>query len=119
MKNTSSLGKHKGAKTPKRAAVGPTPGVDPEKLVVAAMAIAEVDPYVEFCCNALDNMRAYQEKAFFDAILNPHNGHYAWYSDHVSGTPTSKEVNQRVLGLLLCAQLAREGFMPEGWMLNK
>lgn len=51
------------------------------------------------------------EARFFCAVLEPANANLFWYGPH--SEPTNRMA--RTLGLLLCAELVKEGFQPDGW----
>ncbi len=103
--------------TPKRRAVKRrqfTRGVKASVFVEAARLMAEGDE--QYACHAIclavhgPHRSHYQppERSFFETLLCPPDCDkgYPWYgSDDMA----------RTLGLLLCAELVREGFVPEGW----
>jgi hypothetical protein len=129
-------------KTNKRTAVKARrrtvkPVVDPEVFVQAAEHLGENHCP---CCSALARVLqsdgySTPHHQFFNAVLRPSwctDDYRAWYRfDELGGIElrSAEEedywqydrriLNARILGLLLCAELAREGFIPPGFEPEK
>jgi hypothetical protein len=122
-------------KTNKRTAVKARrrtvkPVVDPEVFEEAARLIGEYEQ--EFACNALrwlqrDEGASPVNKDYFIAILQPHDAWCCWYVlaeearlyNQGDLATLDRVRHARVIGLLLCAELAREGFIPPGFEPEK
>ncbi len=113
--------------SPKRRAVKrptPTRGVKASVFVEAARSIAEVE--VSTCCIAifrvvhghehwvkLSDYEDIPENRYLTALLKPQfaRSNMPWYWEGPHGDTRFA----RTLGLLLCAELVKDGFTPEGW----
>lgn len=88
----------------------------------AAKLLTLSDSNTYFACHALNSAGGNNhhdevaETVFFRAITNPHNGHDPWYSYGYGDDPdeqcSSEErmITARILGLLLCELLVKEGW---------
>jgi hypothetical protein len=106
-------------------------GVSPEVFEEASRRIAEGE--FEFACVALRDLQCWSgaspaHEDYFVALLRPPQANYAWYiareEAYAYNSPEDCYVRERVrqarvLGLLLCALLAREGFIPPGFEPEK
>jgi len=81
----------------------------------------------DFACCALDDEGGNLEVNYFNAVLNPDpTNDGPWYTDEkwhnipwvqIPAEVQTRNRMARTLGLLLCAELAREGFVPDGYEL--
>lgn len=98
-------------KTPSKRRTSRAPKLDPKVFVKAAEYVAiEAE---DFACCALDTVENSCEGPhclYFEDALRPREGehHYAWYGLIIE--PSNRHA--RVIGLLLCAELVKDGFEP-------
>jgi hypothetical protein len=106
------------------------PAVDPEVFIRAAEIIVNDGlGWGRGCCSALskvlDPVKVPLDSShhhYFEALLRPIDSWKAWwYEESVHDAPEDMAScdQARTLGLLLCAELAREGFIPPGFEPEK
>jgi hypothetical protein len=97
------------------------PSMDPTVFERAAELVASREPsYLNCCCYALDDVgderriNTLSHEELFEAVLKPEGAYAYWYHgmSYRDGPETTEHQTRtaRVLGLLLVAELAREGW---------
>lgn len=97
-------------------------GLNASVFTKAARVLVESRRKPEFACLALSQAQLLSWDSYntpyhryFEAVLDPRNGCSAWYCTGPRISNDWQEQLARTLGLLLCAELVREDFVPEGW----
>ncbi len=101
----------------------PTLDLDPDIFVLAAeMVCPWADSFLGYPCSLMTFVCVALSDApheeYFSAVLKPKDAptYYPWYQDNpkpMMGTDEYvRQQNSRVFGLLLCAELVKDGFIP-------